>query len=264
MRVQKKQGILLLALLVALLAVISARVSPAVKPQASSGPETSEDAAQDPETPDPTAPPEPEETKEPQIRDDLPGISLSDWELKLVNDRYVAAPAFAPNVVEIRNGNYFDSRAAEALESFLQAAEQAGYSVFVRAAYRPYRMQANLFFGRANLIAAQEDMEYGEAVEQLARKVVAYPGTSDHQTGLAADIMDNADTKLDADSAERLPLLRWMRSHCAEYGFILRYPKEKQEITGWYEPWHFRYVGKTAAAYIMEHGLCLEEFYEQF
>ena len=100
--------------------------------------------------------------------------------------------------------------------------------------------------------------------ETEARKVVAYPGTSEHQLGLCADIMDNKDTTMKAEEVENLPLLKWLKEHCAEYGFILRYPKDKQALTGWYEPWHFRYVGEEAAKYMTENDLCLEEFIALF
>ncbi len=76
--------------------------------------------------------------------------------------------------------------------------------------------------------------------------------------------MASASTAMVAEDVEELPVLLWLQEHCAEYGFIYRYPKEKQEITGWYEPWHFRYVGKDAATYIMENDLCLEEFIELY
>ena len=96
--------------------------------------------------------------------------------------------------------------------------------------------------------------------EELAADEVARPGTSEHQLGLAADITDQY-YEYKNESLENTELFKWMSAHCAEYGFIVRYPKDKEDVTGiMYEPWHFRYVGKEAAAYIMEHGLCLEEF----
>ena len=98
----------------------------------------------------------------------------------------------------------------------------------------------------------------------MARKIVAYPGTSEHQLGLAVDIVDSSSTVLDADMLEDMPLLQWLSQHCHEYGFILRYPKDKEDVTGWYEPWHFRYVGIDAAKYIMEKGICLEEFIQLY
>ena len=99
-----------------------------------------------------------------------------------------------------------------------------------------------------------------EAAKQEAARWVAVPGTSEHQTGLACDITDQYYEFKDS-SLENTALYQWMSQHCQEYGFIVRYPKDKEDVTGIiYEPWHFRYVGVEAATYIMEHGLCLEEF----
>ncbi|MCD7852535.1 MAG: M15 family metallopeptidase [Oscillospiraceae bacterium] len=166
-------------------------------------------------------------------------------------------------MTEVRDGQYFDSRAAEELLEMISGAEEAGYTVTIRTGYRPYATQAYIFFGKASQIAWDGTVEYADA-EELARKTVAYPGTSEHQLGLAVDLMDSASTAMVAEDVEELPVLLWLQEHCAEYGFIYRYPKEKQEITGWYEPWHFRYVGKAAATYIMENDLCLEEFIELY
>lgn len=258
----QKKGILLFALIVILLVVVSGRASPAYLPPDTAAPEE--------ELPDgPDAPPlvtEPVETPvgtpeiTPDIGEILPDISKNDWQLKLVNQTHVLPESFAPAVTVVRDGQYFDARAAGALEDMLSAAAEAGHSVCIRAAYRPYRTQANLFFGRASSIAESQNLPYSLEVEEMAKQFVAYPGTSEHQTGLCADIMPDRTTGMDAEDCESLPLLLWLREHCAGYGFIARYPEEKEEITGWYEPWHFRYVGEASAAYIMESGLCLEEF----
>ena len=99
-----------------------------------------------------------------------------------------------------------------------------------------------------------------EIDEEIAKTIVAPPGTSEHQLGLAADITDKYYEFKD-ESLENTELFQWMSANCAQYGFIVRYPKDKEDVTGiMYEPWHFRYVGVEAAEYIMENGLCLEEF----
>jgi LAS superfamily LD-carboxypeptidase LdcB len=96
--------------------------------------------------------------------------------------------------------------------------------------------------------------------EAVAATIVAPPGTSEHQTGLCCDIADQFYSVKDS-SLEDTALFKWMNEHCAEYGFILRYPKDKEDVTGIiYEPWHFRYVGVEAAQYMKENNLCLEEF----
>ena len=86
------------------------------------------------------------------------------------------------------------------------------------------------------------------------------PGTSEHETGLAVDIVDKSYQILDRKQ-EQTPVQQWLMDHCAAYGFILRYPTDKSALTGiGYEPWHYRYVGREAAAAIMEQGICLEEY----
>lgn len=254
---QSKQRLLLFVLCITLLLVVSARVSPA-PPAAEAEPAPDEREIVVPEEAEETPEPSPETT--PDIRDILPDISASDWYLKLVNNTYVLPPSFTPPAVrEIQDGQYFDSRATDALNRMLDAARAEGYTVYIGTGYRPYRTQATLFYGKASQIAWGGAVEYAEA-EELARQTVAYPGTSEHQLGLAVDILDAPDTRMDADALEDLPLYVWLRAHCVDYGFIPRYPRAKQDLTGWFEPWHYRYVGETAARYILENGLCLEEF----
>ena len=114
----------------------------------------------------------------------------------------------------------------------------------------------------------QAQMKYNgysrEKAEQVAATRVAPPGTSEHNTGLAVDILSgdyyNHHSQIE-ESFEYDAEAAWMKAHCAEYGFILRYPKDKQDVTGIiFEPWHFRYVGVEIATYIMQNGLTLEEY----
>ncbi len=94
---------------------------------------------------------------------------------------------------------------------------------------------------------------------------VSKPGASDHQTGLGCDVVPKSwrDKSMNSNMASTEEC-QWMAAHCAEYGFIIRYPEDKEDITEInYEPWHLRYVGVAAATYIMENGLCLEEFHDQ-
>ena len=92
---------------------------------------------------------------------------------------------------------------------------------------------------------------------------MAVPGTSEHQLGLAVDLVDNHNWSLDESQAS-MPAQQWLIKHSWEYGFILRYPGDKGELTGIiYEPWHYRYVGKEAARVIHQQGLCLEEYLAQ-
>lgn len=267
---KQKWRVLLLVLIVILLTIVSSRVSPTL-PTADS-PSVSEPAAspstvETPSVPDDVQPSvspsvQPVESEEPVEEIDLPDVSIHEWNLKLVNNNNVLSSSFAPDVSEIVDGQYFDSRAVDALYAMLDGAKMQGFSTYVSTAYRPFSTQAWIFNGKASQIA-WPDGDLVEA-ERLAREIVAYPGTSEHQLGLAVDIIDSANTSLIAEDVEDMPLLLWLKEHCYEYGFILRYPKDKEEITGWYEPWHFRYVGTEAAKYIMENNLCLEEFIDLY
>lgn len=106
-------------------------------------------------------------------------------------------------------------------------------------------------------------MGYGytrDMAESYASMWVAIPGTSEHHTGLAFDIVASDYVVLDSSQATTR-VQQWLMENCHNYGFILRYPEDKVNITGInYEPWHYRYVGVEAATYIMEHGICLEEY----
>ena len=99
-----------------------------------------------------------------------------------------------------------------------------------------------------------------EEAEKQAAIWVAPPGTSEHQLGLAVDIVAESYQLLDRHQ-EKTAEQQWLMEHCSEYGFILRYPTDKSEMTGiGYEPWHYRYVGREAAEEIMRRGICLEEY----
>ena len=95
--------------------------------------------------------------------------------------------------------------------------------------------------------------------EKAAAEISAAPGTSEHQTGLGVDIIDKYTETLSGFSLDPA-FEEWLHEHCVEYGFIWRYPESKIGITGRYEPWHVRYVGKIAANFMKVHDLCLEEF----
>ena len=106
------------------------------------------------------------------------------------------------------------------------------------------------------------DPKYQEAAAE-AEKYTMKPGASEHQLGLAVDLMDKLYTNLNYEKMDH-EMFDWLDEHCAEYGFIKRYPTRKLLLTGYDEPWHYRYVGVEAATFIMEHGLCYEEFYKHY
>lgn len=141
--------------------------------------------------------------------------------------------------------------AADALELLFAKAKEDGIRLNAVSGYRSFNTQSSLFNWNVN--------HYGE---EHARKYVAFPGTSEHQTGLAMDVsspsVGNALEESLADTKEG----QWLAEHAADFGFIIRYPKGKEHITGYaYEPWHLRYVGEKIARPIMEQGITLEEYF---
>lgn len=188
-------------------------------------------------------------------------VKNTDDILVLVNKQrnldanWVPKDLVIPNVKFNKSGdlpqNHMQKPAGEALEQLFGAAKKDGINLIATSGYRPYSMQKRLFNGYS--------AQYGEAA---ANKFSARPGQSEHQTGLAMDITSaSAGYKL-LDTFGDLPEGKWLKEHAAEYGFIIRYQKGKEAITGYqYEPWHVRYVGREAADYIMSHNITLEEYY---
>ncbi|MBR6114480.1 MAG: M15 family metallopeptidase [Oscillospiraceae bacterium] len=182
---------------------------------------------------------------------------LSNWRYLLVNglDRtnYLRA-SYVPDMTIIEN-NYFQTRAADDLRAFLAAARDAGYTVHISRSYLSYADQRTRFNGLASTLYDRGEMSLAEAEEYYTARGY-FPGADEHQTGLAVNFVDeNGEAKFST------PVLEWMTEHCAEYGFILRFPEGREAYTGHAaEPGHYRYVGQLAAEYIMRKGITLEEF----
>ena len=139
--------------------------------------------------------------------------------------------------------------------------EAATNRVVVQSAYRTQDDQIYLYENKVSWLMRQGLSR--EQAEIKAGKVIAIPGTSEHQLGLAVDLADITYSNLD-EAQENTPVQKWLMEHCWEYGFILRYPNGKTEKTGIiYEPWHYRYVGMELAMELRDSGLCLEEYLEQ-
>ena len=192
--------------------------------------------------------------------EDQPG--LSNWRYLLVNgltrENYLRENYY-PDMVEVENGYYFQRRAADALTEFLAAARAEGYTVSISRTYLSYQDQKTRFNGMASTLYDKGGITLAEAEEQITEQGY-YPGADEHQTGLAVNFVgENAEAKFST------PVLEWMREHCAEYGFILRYPEGREAYTGREaEAGHFRYVGEVAAEYIMRKGITLEEFKDAY
>ena len=191
--------------------------------------------------------PEPTATPTPDPYADKPDIDINSWEYVLANP-WNSIEDYYPDVVPIEDIEV-DYRIYDAMEAFVSDCRDAGNTVYLSSGYRSYDLQKYLF-----------EKKCEEYDEETAATIVARPGTSEHQTGLAADITEEY-YEYKSAILEDTAMYQWMEAHCQDYGFIVRFPDGKEDITGIiYEPWHFRYVGVEAATYIMEHNLTLEEF----
>lgn len=198
-----------------------------------------------------------EERKAPTEQEDMPmGSPL------LVNKENPLPEDYEVELITLPDGRSRASEEAyEPLMEMLRAGAEEGLHLLVCSSYRDRERQEELF---------DEDLEellrkgytYGEAYEEVAKETMP-PGCSEHSTGLAFDIVAQDYQMLDKGQ-EKTAENKWLRKHCAEYGFILRYPKGKEDITNIsYESWHFRYVGRELAEYIMEEEITLEEYWEK-
>ena len=178
-----------------------------------------------------------------------------EWNLIVVNRWNEIPEEYVVDLIELSNGQKVDSRIYPALQEMFDAARAEGIYPIVGEGYRTAEEQQKILDEK---IQAYINDGYSRArAEKTAKEWVALPGTSEHQLGIAVDI--NAD-KSKCSNEE---VYTWLTENAYKYGFILRYPMGKQEITGTsYEPWHYRYVGVEAAKDIYEQGICLEEYME--
>ena len=178
--------------------------------------------------------------------------------LLLVNAQNPLPEGYTVSLVPLDDGQAVAQEAVDGLRAMLADAQAQGLSPLVCSSYRTQEKQQSLYDKQ---VQQWLDQGYGlEDAQREAARWVAIPGTSEHQTGLAVDIVSLYNQVLD-HSQETTEEQQWLMEHCWEYGFILRYPQDKQEITGiTYEPWHYRYVGRETAAQIRDSGLCLEEY----
>ena len=164
----------------------------------------------------------------------------------LVNATHPVPEDYVLDLVTLDNGFPMDKRCVEALMNMLDDCVAAGCTYKFNSGYRSLHEQ-NLILEERTELYMDQGYSFGEA-RYMALLTVAIPGTSEHHLGLAADV-------------EGIAALEWLSQHCWEYGFILRYPEGKTDITGiLFEPWHFRYVGKEVSMAMKDTGLCLEEY----
>lgn len=180
--------------------------------------------------------------------------------LILVNKLHAVSESYKPkdmvymdNALSTWENLELKEEAYEAYKKMYADAKDLGYNLKVCSAYRTYKTQVGLFNNSVK--------NRGWETTYLRS---AYPGRSEHHTGLSIDITSKSmGWNLSQDFADYEDG-EWLNTHCQDYGFIVRYPKNKTDVTGYaYEPWHFRYVGEEAAKYIMENNLTLEEYLEQ-
>ena len=226
-----------------------AKTSPdSVKSSASSAPPASSAEPEPEPAPDPNAPADP-----------------ALWSLLLTNVSHPLPDGYAPELASVgsnsRNGQQFmDERVADAMLQMVAAAKQDGVDLVVRSAYRSTQEQASLFNSMK-----QSYLNQGLSEEQALAETKKWrnvPGTSEHETGLCADIVGAADLNADlVPGLSEREWAKWRKEHAADYGFILRYPEDKTGVTGTsFEPWHYRYVGVEDARKIMSQGVCLEDY----
>lgn len=188
-------------------------------------------------------------------------IDKTEWNLILVNKNNAISEDYQFNLKQLDNGHAVDERCYDDLQHMMDDCRAAGLEPVICSSYRTNEKQAELFNRQ---VEKWKNLGYSDNEAEIeAGKLVAVPGTSEHQLGLALDIVDISYQILD-EKQENTAVQKWLMQNSWKYGFILRYPTDKRDITGIsYEPWHYRYVGKKAAKEIYDAGLCLEEYLTQ-
>lgn len=204
------------------------------------------------------------------LADSIPGRSAvntdmtdeddNSWKFVLINREHPVPDDWVTDLVKLKNGQFADSRVMPELQQMMDDARNEGLNPYICSGYRTFEKQQSLYESRIRSYEEQ-GYSYDEAVD-MTEEWVAYPGTSEHESGLAFDIVSDSMQELDSDQADT-DVQQWLMKNSWRYGFILRYPEDKKDITGiGYEPWHYRYVGKEAAEEIFRKGICLEEYLE--
>lgn len=169
-----------------------------------------------------------------------------------LDEDYIPDDLVIPTLSSIQDGIYLRREASEALETMFEQAKLEDVSLRLGSGYRSYQTQEGLYNSYV-----QKDGE------TLANRYSAKPGESEHQTGLAVDISDDTMSAWLSNRFKDTKEGKWLASNSYRYGYILRYPEDKEEITGYmYEPWHFRYIGIDEALKVYESNLTLEEYYQ--
>lgn len=184
--------------------------------------------------------------------------TTSDWELLLVNKNHKIPEGYTVELEDVETVHQVDKRIVEPLKQMLADARKEGLSPLICSSYRTNIKQQKLYNNKV-----REYEKWGcssDEAKEFASYWVAIPGTGEHETGLAVDIVSRDYQILD-EKQEQTEVQRWLIDNSYKYGFALRYPTDKKDITMInYEPWHYRYVGIDNATYMKEHDMCLEEY----
>lgn len=200
-----------------------------------------------------------ENTDTNELNENTQKTKIDTTYLILVNKQYNLEEDYVPDNLTYLNidfsgadsSRYLCEEVANALESMFEAAKEDGINLIGRSGYRSYATQKITYESKVSKLGKEQ-----------ADRFSAKAGASEHQTGLAIDIISSQYTKLHTDF-QYTDTYKWLIEHCSDYGFILRYPKGKYDITGYnFEPWHYRYVGVENAKEIMNQNLTLEEYLE--
>ena len=205
-----------------------------------------------------------------KTKNNLPDVKAEDWELILVGPDHKLDQEIdeATQLTALDNGYMIDKRIKANYEELEKAAEAAGFPLVMVSAYRSVSSQQAVFSQNVQQVMSSKGVSEDEATK-ITKQTITVPGYSEHHTGLAVDVVDNnwynnyTSQLLDASYGDQ-PGAKWIAENAPKFGFIVRYPKDRQDITKiTYEPWHLRYVGKESAEYITKHDLTLEEYLDQ-
>ena len=190
----------------------------------------------------------------PDEEEPAPPKEIKEWNLRLANSENILPKDFEVELEEIADEKQFDKRAIKYLKEMINDMRYDGIkNVWVQSAYRSVARQKELYDNSVNKYLKQGKTQ--EEAERLTDEYINKPGASDHNLGLAVDF-NNVDNNF-----EDLDAFKWLKKNAENYGFILRYPKDKEDVTKIaYESWHWRYVGEEHAKKMNELNMCLEEY----
>ncbi|MEG0267733.1 MAG: M15 family metallopeptidase [Carnobacterium sp.] len=203
-----------------------------------------------------------EKEKHQAMLDELPAVSVTDWNLLLVNNSQPIDRNLDLPLITLPNGYMIDERIKKDYENWLAKASKEGYEIVLVSSYRSVDLQQKNY--DASIQKYMDQNHTKEEALKLTEDYIAIPGGSEHHTGLAVDIVDSdwLETgkglipEFDTQDSQH-----WLLDHMTDFGFILRFPQGKEKETGIeYESWHFRYVGIENAKYIEKYDLSLEEY----